>query len=58
MALVIKKADGIAKNLTTASSIVLTTAVSHLLFAGPMSAEIILGCLVVIIAGYTYQKVA
>ena len=57
VALVIKHADGLAKNLATASSIVLTTGASHLLFSGPMSAEIILGCLVVVISGFTYQKV-
>jgi len=58
VALVIKHADGLAKNLATASSIVLTTGASYMLFAGPMSAEIMLGCLVVVTAGFTYQKVA
>jgi len=58
VALVIKHADGLAKNLATASSIVLTTLASHFLFHGPLSAPIGLACLVVIVAGYTYQKVA
>jgi len=58
VALVIKYADGLAKNMATASSIVFTTAASYLLFAGPMGAEIVLGCLVVIVAGFTFQKVA
>ena len=58
VALVIKHADGLAKNLATASSIVLTTAASHALFGGPMSLEIGIGCLVVIVAGFMYQKVA
>jgi len=44
--------------MATASSIVFTTAASYLLFAGPMGAEIVLGCLVVIVAGFTFQKVA
>ena len=57
VALVIKHADGLAKNLATGSSIVLTTGASYLLFSGPKSAEIILGCLVVVISGFTYQKV-
>lgn len=58
VALVIKHADGLAKNLATASSIVLTTFAGHVLFNGPMSNAIILSSLVVIVAGYTYQKVA
>ena len=58
VALVIKHADGLAKNLATASSIVLTTAAGHVLFHGPMTPSIILSSLVVIVAGYTYQKVA
>ena len=58
VALVIKHADGIAKNLATASSIVLTTGASHVLFAGPMSLQIGLGAAIVILAGFTYQKVA
>ena len=57
VALVIKHADGVAKALATASSVVLTTAAGHVLFNGPMSAAIVLGSLVVIVAGYTYQKV-
>ena len=57
VALVIKHADGLAKNLATASSIVLTTLASHFLFHGPLSAPIGLACLVVIVAGYMYQKV-
>ena len=57
VALVIKYADGLAKSLSTASSIVLTTAASHFLFAGPMSSPIIIGSLVVIVSGYNYQNV-
>ena len=57
VALVIKHADGLAKNLATASSIVLTTAAGHLLFNGPMSSAIVIGSLVVVVAGYTYQNV-
>ena len=57
VALVIKYADGLAKSLSTASSIVLTTAASHFLFAGPMSSPIIIGSLIVIISGYNYQNV-
>jgi len=56
VALVIKYADGLAKNLSTASSIVLTTAASHFLFGGPMSSSIVIGSLVVIISGYNYQS--
>ena len=58
VALVIKHADGLAKSLSTASSIVLTTAASYVLFAGPMSTPIVIGSLIVVVAGYTYQKVA
>ena len=58
VALVIKHADGLAKNLATASSIVLTALAGHVLFGGPMSAEILLASAVVIVAGYLYQKVA
>lgn len=57
VALVIKHADGLAKNLSTASSIVLTTAAGHVLFQGPMSTAIIIGSMIVVTAGYTYQKV-
>ena len=57
VALVIKYADGLAKNLSTASSIVITTACSHFLFGAPMSSTIILGSLIVIISGYNYQNV-
>ena len=57
VALVIKHADGLAKNLATASSIVLTTAAGHVLFGGPMSTAIIIGSMIVVVAGYTYQKV-
>lgn len=57
VALVIKYADGLAKSLSTASSIVLTTVASHFLFAGPMSSPIIIGSLIVIISGYNYQTV-
>jgi len=57
VALVIKYADGLAKSLSTASSIVLTTVASHFLFAGPMSSPIIIGSLIVIISGYNYQNV-
>jgi len=57
VALVIKYADGLAKNLATASSIVLTTAASHFLFGAPMSTSIVLGSLIVIISGYNYQTV-
>lgn len=57
VALVIKHADGLAKNLATASSIVLTTAAGHVLFHGPMSTAIVIGSLIVVVAGYTYQKV-
>jgi len=56
VALVIKYADGLAKSLSTASSIVLTTVASHFLFAGPMSSPIIIGSLIVIISGYNYQN--
>jgi len=57
VALVIKYADGLAKNLATASSIVITTACSHFFFGAPMSASIVLGSMVVIISGYNYQNV-
>ena len=57
VALVIKFADGLAKNLATASSIVLTTAASFVLFDGPMSSAIVLGSCVVIVSGYLFQKV-
>jgi len=57
VAMVIKYADGLAKNLATASSIVITASVSHLLFNGPMNPPIIIGSLVVIVAGYSYQNV-
>ena len=57
VALVIKHADGLAKALSTASSIVLTTAASFILFDGPMSSAIICGSCIVIVAGYMYQKV-
>jgi len=57
VALVIKYADGLAKNMATASSIVITTACSHVLFDSPMNAAIVLGSLVVIISGYNYQSV-
>jgi len=58
VALVIKHADGLAKNLATASSIVLTTLASHYFFSGPMSVPIGLSCLVVIVSGYIYQQIA
>ena len=58
VALVIKYADGLAKNLATASSIVATTFVGHWLFGGPMSSSIIIGALIVIVSGYNYQNVA
>jgi len=58
VALVIKYADGLAKSLSTASSIVLTTAAGYLLFDGPMSTVIVLGSLIVIVAGFTFTKVA
>lgn len=58
VALVIKHADSLAKNLATASSIVITTSASYLMFGGPMSTESVIGCFIVIIAGYTYQTVA
>jgi len=57
VAMVIKYADGLAKNLATASSIVLTTAASHFLFGAPMSTSIIIGSIIVIISGYNYQNV-
>ena len=57
VALVIKHADGIAKNLATASSIVLTTAAGHVLFNGPMSGAIVVGSLIVIVAGFAYPRV-
>jgi UDP-galactose transporter len=57
VALVIKHADGLAKNLATGSSIVLTTAAGYLLFGGPMNLQIGLASLIVIVAGYLYQKV-
>ncbi len=57
VAFVIKYADGLAKNLATASSVVITTAASHVLFNAPMNAAIVLGSLIVIVAGFTYQKV-
>ena len=56
VALVIKYADGLAKSLSTASSIVLTTAASHFLFGGAMSSSIVIGSLVVIASGYNYQN--
>ena len=56
--MVIKYADGLAKNLATASSIVATTFVGHWLFGGPMSSSIIIGALIVIVSGYNYQNVA
>lgn len=58
VALVIKHADGVAKSLSTASSIVLTTGASYFLFQGPMSSAIVLGSCIVVVAGYTYQKVS
>ena len=58
VAMVIKYADGLAKNLATASSIVATTCVGHWLFGGPMSSSIIIGALIVIVSGYNYQNVA
>ena len=58
VAMVIKYADGLAKNLATASSIVATTFVGHWLFGGPMSSSIIIGALIVIVSGYNYQNVA
>lgn len=57
VALVIKYADGLAKNISTASSIVLTTTVSHFLFDGPMNHAIVIGSLVVVASGYNYQNV-
>ncbi|EOD31573.1 hypothetical protein EMIHUDRAFT_231751 [Emiliania huxleyi CCMP1516] len=57
VAMVIKYADGLAKNLSTASSIVLTTAAGHYAFNGPMNGSIILGSLMVIVSGYNYQTV-
>ncbi|KAL1523077.1 hypothetical protein AB1Y20_018037 [Prymnesium parvum] len=57
VALVIKHADGLAKNMATASSIVVTTALSHFLFDAPMSSSIVLGSLIVIISGFNYQSV-
>ena len=58
VALVIKHADGLAKNLATASSIVLTAAGGHFFFGAPMSASIVLGSLVVIVSGFNYQNVS
>lgn len=57
VALVIKYADSLAKNIATASSIVLTTAAGHLLFSGPMNTNIVLGSLIVIVSLYNYQNV-
>jgi UDP-sugar transporter A1/2/3 len=57
VALVIKYADGLAKNISTASSIVLTTAASHYLFDGAMNHAIIIGSMVVVASGYNYQNV-
>jgi len=57
VAMVIKYADGLAKNISTASSIVLTTAASHMLFNGPMNNSIVIGSIVVVTAGYNYQNV-
>ena len=57
VALVIKYADGLAKSLSTASSIVLTTAAGHVLFNGPMSGAIVVGSLIVIVAGFAYPRV-
>ena len=56
-AMVIKYADGLAKNMATASSIVITASVSHVLFSGPMNPPIVIGSFVVIVAGYSYQNV-
>ena len=57
VAMVIKYADGLAKNIATASSIVLTTAAGHMLFNGPMNTPIVLGSLIVIVSVYNYQNV-
>ena len=57
VAMVIKYADGLAKNMATASSIVITTAAGHLLFAGPMNTPIVLGSIIVIVSGYNYNSV-
>jgi len=57
VALVIKYADGLAKNVATASSIVLTAAASHVFFAGPMTTPIVIGSLIVVVSGFNYQIV-
>jgi UDP-sugar transporter A1/2/3 len=57
VALVIKYADGLAKNISTASSIVITAAASHYLFDGPMNHAIVIGSMVVVASGYNYQNV-
>ena len=57
VAMVIKYADGLAKNMATASSIVITTAAGHLLFTGPMNTPIVLGSIIVIVSGYNYNSV-
>ena len=53
--MVIKHADGLARNQSAAASIVLTSAASHYLSDTPMNAPIIIGSMVVIVSAYNYQ---